>query len=112
MAKYEKRGIGDFDKVVSHIHDAVMSRSSTISYEENSVYRNGDIKLAVRAYERYAYFGGNRSSLTITVLGDGDRVFVSAVATGGSSAMFFKVNTWSEKSFLETAINAIDTIVR
>lgn len=112
MAKYEKRGVGNFDEVVSHIHEAVMNRSATISYEENSMYRNGDVKLAVRAYERYAYFGGNRSSLTVTVLGDKDKIFVSAVATGGSQAMFFKINTWSEKSFLETAISAIDTVVR
>lgn len=41
-------------------------------------------------------------SLSVTLFQNGDGpVHLSAIATGGSQAMFFKVNTWGEEAFLE-----------
>ncbi|CCV63918.1 conserved hypothetical protein [Alteracholeplasma palmae J233] len=113
MAKYEKYGKGNFDAVVSAIHQAAVNGSATSSLEESTNRVMGDTKIAIRAYERYAYFGKNRSSLCITVYGnnDGD-IFVSAIATGGSQAVFFKVNTWSDESFLKTVIPTINNMVK
>ena len=39
-------------------------------------------------------------SVTLFQNGDGP-VHLSAVTAGGSQAMFFKINTWGEESFLE-----------
>lgn len=111
MAKYEKYGKGNFDIVVSKIHQAIMSGSATVSHEESSKRKIGNAEIVVNAYERYAYFGKNRTSLTVTVVGSEEDIFVSAIATGGSQAVFFKVNTWSEASFLDTAIHAIDQAI-
>jgi hypothetical protein len=32
-------------------------------------------------------------------LGNGDDLFLSVISSGGSQAMFFKVNTWGESAF-------------
>ena len=41
-------------------------------------------------------------SLAMTLAGDGDELFLSAITSGGSQAMFFKLNTWGEEAFLDT----------
>ena len=45
--------------------------------------------------------GGNRLSLNLTVFQDETgEIRLSAIASGGSNAMFFKINTWGEEAFL------------
>ena len=53
-------------------------------------------------YERYSWSGGNRLSMTLTLVGDGEDLFLSAITSGGSQGMFFKFNTWGEEFFLDT----------
>lgn len=46
--------------------------------------------------------GGNRVSLNVTLFQSGeDSICLSAVTSGGSQAMFFKLNTWGEEAFLD-----------
>lgn len=112
MAKYEKRGKGNFNEVVNAIHEAAMTGSSSISLEESSSKTINGVRIDIKAYERYAYFGKNRASLVVTIMGYEDNIFVTAIATGGSQAIFFKINTWSEASFLDTVIRTIDKVVK
>lgn len=101
MAKYELRIHGDFDTVLQHLHNGILGGSISASYEDGSDYMAGDIRCAVRVYERYSYAGGNRVSLSLTLAGQGENLFLSAITSGGSQAMFFKINTWGEEAFLE-----------
>ena len=102
MAKYERAFSGDFDSALSQLEQAVLNGSASASYEDGSDYRRGDFRCAVRVYERYSFGGGNRVSLAMTLAGDGDELFLSAITSGGSQAMFFKLNTWGEEAFLDT----------
>ena len=101
MAKLEKCFQGDFDTALALLHQTVMSGSTTASLEDSSDFQAGDARCAVRVYERYSTMGGNRLSLNVTALSDGDTLLVSAITAGGSQAMFFKINTWGEESFLD-----------
>lgn len=40
--------------------------------------------------------------MTLTLVGDGEDLFLSAITSGGSQGMFFKFNTWGEESFLDS----------
>ena len=62
---------------------------------------SGDFRCTVRVYERYSFAGGNRLSVTVTLVGNGDDLFLSAITAGGSQAVFFKIITWGEEAFLE-----------
>lgn len=100
MAKYERHLNGDFDHVLNYLHDGILNRSASASYEDGSDYAAGDVRCAVRVYERYSAVGGNRVSLSVTLVGKGNDLFLSAITAGGSQAMFFKLNTIGEENFL------------
>ena len=40
--------------------------------------------------------------MTLTLVGDGEELFLSAITAGGSQGMFLKFNTWGEEFFLDT----------
>ena len=101
MAKQEYRLTGDLSRLLKAIDDGILGGSVSASLEEESNFRLGDTRCAVRVYERYSTMGGNRLSLNVTALSDGDTLLVSAITAGGSQAMFFKINTWGEESFLD-----------
>ncbi len=107
MAKFEAELTGDFNRILSQIEEAVLSRSASSSLEEKSDFVSGDSRCAVRVYERYSYSGGNRVSMSITLFSQGERIFVSAITSGGSQAMLFKINTLGEETFLETVTDIL-----
>ena len=107
MAKLEKTLNESFDSVLSRVDDAVM-KSVSATLEDSVDWRTADARCCVRVYERYSYMGGNRVSMNVTLFQAGNGpVKVCAITSGGSQAMFFKVNTWGEESFLETLNNAL-----
>lgn len=108
MAKIEAELHGNFKQILSEIEEAVLGRSVSASLEDSSNIVSGDTRCAVRVYERYSYTGGNRVSMNITLLDAGGRIFVTAITSGGSQAMLFKINTFGEESFLETVTDVIE----
>ena len=102
MAKFEKVLYGQFDNILKKIEGGVLGGSISASLEESSDFANGTARCSVRVFERYSYAGGNRVSLSVTLFKNGDSpIHVSAITSGGSQALFFKMNTWGEETFLE-----------
>lgn len=102
MAKLERTLNGDFSQWISKIEEGIVGGSISASLEESSDFRNGDARCSVRVFERYSYTGGNRVSLSVVLFQNGDNpIQLSAIATGGSQAIFFKLNTWGEEAFLD-----------
>ena len=102
MAKLEQVLSGDFHVLIKLIEKGIIYGSLSASLEDSSDFRIGDARCSVRVFERYSNIGGNRVSLNITLfqVGDGE-IHLSAIASGGSQAMFLKINTWGEKAFLD-----------
>lgn len=100
MAKYERSFHGSFDAVLRALDSGIMNGSMSASYENGSDCRFGGTRCAVRVYERYSLSGANRVSLNLTLCGSGDEIFLSAITSGGSQAVFFKLNTFGEEAFL------------
>ena len=110
MAKFERTLTGDFDTVLNRLHQGVLDGSMSASYEDGSDYAAGDVRCAVRVYERYSWSGGNRVSMSLTLVGRGRDLFLSAITSGGSQAVFFKINTWGEEAFLDTLRQVLDSM--
>lgn len=101
MAKLERSLQGSFDEILNKIETGILNGSLSATLEEASDFKTNDLRCSVRAFERYSYTGKNRVSLTVTLFGCDDNIKLSAIATGGSQAVFFKINTWDEDAFLE-----------
>ena len=106
MAKLEKTLNESFDSVLRRVDDAVM-KSVSATLEDSCDWRTADARCSVRVYERYSYMGGNRVSMNVTLFQSGSAVRICAITSGGSQAMFFKINTWGEESFLDTLNSAL-----
>ena len=103
MAKLERTLTGNFDQILARIHSGVMGGSLSATLEDSSDFRDGNARCSVRVFERYSDAGGNRVSMNVTLFQAGNGpVRLTAITAGGSQAMFFKINTWGEESFLDT----------
>jgi len=107
MAKYESKLVGDFDQVIGAIDAGILRGSLSASREDASDFVCGAVRCAVRVYERYSMLGKNRVSLNVTLAGEGKELFLSAVTSGGSQAVFFKINTFGEEAFLKHIVDIV-----
>jgi hypothetical protein len=102
MAKLEKTLTGNFDTILQKIENGVLNGSISATLEDSCDWRTADARCSVRVFERYSYMGGNRVSMNVTLFQSGKIVKLCAITSGGSQAMFFKINTLGEESFLDT----------
>lgn len=112
MAKYERRLKGNFNELLNWIHRDITNGSSSVSYEDGSDIDLADSRVAVRVYERYSMAGGNRVSMNVTITGTGEDLFISAITSGGSQAVFFKINTIGEETFLELCRDSVKNYIQ
>ena len=102
MAKLIKSVPGDFDAVLNRVTDGILSGSMSASLEDSWDTRGTWSRCAVRVFERYSWTGENRVSMNVTFYQEnGGPVQVCAITSGGSQALFFKVNTLGEEAFLD-----------
>lgn len=111
MAKYEKTLIGDFNEVLALCENTILGKSISADLEAKSDYHLDGVNVAIRVFERYSWIGKNRVSLNVTLVGKGNQLYLTAITAGGSQAVFFKVNTWGEGSFLESLVSEIEKFV-
>lgn len=110
MAKLEKTIRGNFDMILQTLENAVLQGSMSASYEDGSDFSQGDFRCSVRVYERYSYSGGNRVSMAVTLAGGNGEYHLTAITSGGSQGMFFKINRWGEDSFLDTIADVVERL--
>lgn len=102
MAKLECSMQGDFQQILKTIEDGILNGSLSATLEDSSDFQDGEARCSVRVFERYSYFGKNRVSLNVTLFQNGnDEIRLSAITSGGSQAVFFKLNTVGEEAFLD-----------
>ena len=103
MAKLERTLQGDFEEIVDRIENGIMKGSLSASLEDASDFTSGRSRCAIRVFERYSWLGGNRVSMSVTLFeGEDGLIRLSAITSGGSQAMFFKINTFGEDAITET----------
>ncbi|MBE5801944.1 MAG: hypothetical protein E7319_06620 [Clostridiales bacterium] len=102
MAKLERNLSEDFTGLLLRIEQGILSGSLSASQEDGSDFRSGDVRCSVRVFERYSLAGENRVSMTVTLFqgGAGQPVQLSAITSGGSQALFNKLNKIGENRFL------------
>lgn len=111
MEKYEKTLTGNPDELLEWLGRDITIEDSSNAVVTCSDYATGDVRLAIRVYEHASSIENSRISMTVTLLADGDQMFVSAIVAGGSQAVFFDTKDWAGKAFLETFIQSIERYI-
>lgn len=107
---YESRSLtGDADSLASHLDEAITTGSISATIEHQEELSVGDARVIIRIYERYSMMGESRVSLSVSILEVGDDLRVALATSGGSQAVFWKLNTFGEEAFMGKAIEAIDS---
>lgn len=108
-----KRPSKNFDKLLRKLEQEIPDSSWSADLEAGSDFKEGDARCSVRVFERYSMIGGNRLSLTLTLFQNGDSpIRLPAITAGGSQAVFFKVNTLGEESFLNDVKDLLEEFWR
>ena len=103
MAILERTLTGDFTTILTEL-DAVVKQSVSATLEGSSDFNFSTGRCAVRVYERYSAIGNGR----VTLLEADGQIRLSAITSGGSQAVFFKVNTFGAESFLDTIRDTVE----
>lgn len=101
MAKLNRPVPGEFNTVLDRLTRGILSGSISASLEDQADYVFQDGRVAVRVFERYSYMGGNRLTMTLIVSERCGQTQVTAITSGGSQALFYKINTFGEEAFLK-----------
>ena len=107
MAYYETSVKADLDEFVAFVEDSLDRQSSSISREYGRDLEIGSSRARFSVFERYSMAGSNRVSLSILFVERDGYVDLTGVSSGGSQAMFWKINTIGEESFLDTLKEAV-----
>lgn len=112
MAKFQRSFKGNYQSFVNTLHRDITNGSISVSYEDGSDISHGNVKCSFRVYERYSMAGKNRVSMSVVVMGNEDNINVTAITSGGSQAVFFKINTIGENTFLDLCRRSVETYLR
>lgn len=110
MAKYENIITGKFEEVLRHLENDISNSGMTMNLVDKSDYSCGDTKIAVRVYDKYFMRNGNRASLSLTVVGHGMNIFISAIGAGGGQGMIFNFSLGAEDEMVAIVEESIEGI--
>lgn len=101
MAKYTCELQGTMQQFCQYLKNELIRSSFSASLEEEDYYHIHDINIGTLVFERYSYTGKNRLSLTVNVVEHQNHIHTTAMSSGGSQALFFKINIFGEDAFLD-----------
>lgn len=100
MAKLEYELKENFNEFVESLEEYILNNDSSSEMHDNSDIVLGEVKCAVRVFERHSIVGG-WTSLNVTILGKEDNIIISAITSGGNRAGIYYEDTVAEKKFLK-----------
>jgi hypothetical protein len=108
MAKYEQQLFGEFSRIVDQVHEGIMQDAYSMNLVDQSDYQSDDIRIAVRVYDKYFMRNGNRTSLSLTIVGHGEEIFLSAISAGGGQGILFNTSWGAEEEMVSMVQDIID----
>ena len=108
MAKYERTLTGDFQEVLSFLERTIQASGGFLHFVDGTDCDLGNTRIAVRVYDRYYMRNNSRASLTLTVVGCGNTVTVSAIGAGGGPGMLFHLDWGTEEDIVQIVEQSLE----
>ena len=107
MAKFERTIQGDFNKVVAELDQAIMGSAMSMNLVDESTFSSGDVRVAVRVYDKYFMRNSSRASLSLTVVDEGSQIYVSAIGAGGGQGLIFNFSWGAESELVDVVSDCL-----
>lgn len=108
MAKYEKTIIGQFEEILHSLEKDIGSSGLSVNLVDSSNYNFGDTIIAVRVYDKYFMRNSNRASLSLTLVGKGSNIFISAIGAGGGQGIIFNFSLGAESEMVAVVAKSVE----
>ena len=108
MAKYERTITGQFEDIIYQLQNAIEANALTMNLVDESNYSSGDTKIAVRVYDKYFMRNSSRASLSLTIAGHGNQIFISAIGAGGGQGVLFNFSLGAEEQMVDVVRKCIE----
>ena len=86
----------------------ILNSGISMNLVDESNYISRDTKIAVRVYDKYFMRNGNRASLSVTVVGHGSEIFISAIGAGGGQGIIFNFSLGAEDNMIAIVQQSIE----
>ncbi|MHA6251786.1 DUF6054 family protein [Oceanobacillus sp. CAU 1775] len=100
MAKFERKITGIFEEVVSHLENEVRNSGLSMNLVDESDFTIEETKIAVRVYDKYFMRNSSRASLSLTIVGNSDEIYISAIGAGGGHGAIFNFSLGAESDMV------------
>ncbi len=108
MAKFEKTVQGDFNRIVTELDQAIMGSAMSMNLVDESTFNSGDVRVAVRVYDKYFMRNSSRASLSLTVVDEGSQIYVSAIGAGGGQGVIFNFSWGAESELVDVVSDCLN----
>jgi len=90
MSKYERTIIGDFNEILSFCETSILKKSVSASLTDETNFESNGIRVAIRVFERYSLFGKDLVSLCVSLIGESDKLILTAISSGAWTDSFLE----------------------
>ena len=97
-----------FNEVYNFVIDNFSNLSISMTLESDLASNTVSDSVRLIIFERFSWFGNNRVSLSVLLVGNDRQTKVTMVSSGGSQAVFFKFNRVGENNLLNEVINELE----
>jgi hypothetical protein len=108
MAKFEKTITGEFEAVVREIDRCVMNNGASMNLVDQSDHKLNETNIAVRVYDKYFMRNKSRASLSVTIIGQDDQIFITAIGAGGGQGVIFNFSLGAESEMVDIVSNCVN----
>ena len=110
MAKYETQLTGSFDQTLAFLEQRIQNSADSMNLVDLSDFSLGETKIAVRVYDKYFMRNGSRASLTLTLAGTGDKLYLCAIGAGGGNGIVFNFSLGAESALVAVVEKAVESL--
>ena len=111
MAKYENSITGDFNKVVNTLHHDIMESAMSMNLVDETFHQFEDTKVALKVYDKYFMRNNSRASLSLTVVGRDEDIYITAIGAGGGQGIIFNFSLGAEQELVDMVQESIVTML-
>ncbi|HAE62395.1 MAG TPA: hypothetical protein DCG38_08700 [Eubacteriaceae bacterium] len=100
MASLSMYGKGSVDSVSNFLSKDILNSGVSCEIVDTINRTVGQTSICIMVFEKYYMRSSNRTSLTVSVIGDDKNVCVDAIGSGGGQGAFFKFSWGAEEDFV------------